>query len=109
MSNIESARAQLTQQLDRLLTRVGKVEGDLRQARDRDSQEQATEVENDEVLEGLDVLTLGDIHRVRAALDRITDGTYGMCLTCGRTISAERMAAIPSAVTCIACSTTPAE
>ena len=104
MFNLDSAREQLTQQLARLLTRAGKVEGDLRRARDRDSQEQAIELENDEVLEGLDEMTLGEIRRVRAALDRIADGTYGMCSTCGRAISAERLAAIRSAATCVTCS-----
>ena len=107
MSNIENARERLTQQLGRLLTRVGKVEGDLRHARDRDSQEQAIELENDEVLEELDEMTLGEIRRVRTALDRIADGTYGTCLMCGRAISAERLAAIPSAATCVNCSAGP--
>jgi RNA polymerase-binding transcription factor DksA len=104
MSNTESAREQLTEQLGRLLTRVGKVESDLRRARDRDSQEQAIELENDEVLEELDEMTLGEIRRVRTALDRIANGTYGTCLTCGRAISADRLAAIPSAPTCVNCS-----
>jgi RNA polymerase-binding transcription factor DksA len=104
MSTHEAARARLEAQLDRLLTRIRKVEGDLRRARDRDSQEQAIEVENDEVLEGLDEMTQDEIRRVRTALDRIADGTYGTCSTCGQAISAERLAAIPSAPTCVNCS-----
>lgn len=105
MSKYETVRVQLENQLARLLTRAGKIEGDLRQARDRDWQEQAIELENDEVLKGLDEMTLGEIRRLRTALQRIANGTYGTCSTCGRAISDERLAAIPSALTCLTCST----
>jgi RNA polymerase-binding transcription factor DksA len=40
---------------------------------------------------------------VEAALARRAAGTYGVCGTCGRAIGAERLAARPSAVTCIDC------
>jgi RNA polymerase-binding transcription factor DksA len=105
MSKHEAARVRLKNELARLLERVGKIEGDLRQAHDRDWQEQAIELENDEVLEGLDEMTLGHVRRIRAALGRIANGTYGACSTCGRAISEERLDAIPSALTCLTCST----
>ncbi len=105
MSQHEAARVRLKNQLARLLERVGKIEGDLRQAHDRDWAEQAIELENDEVLKGLDDITLGEVRRIRGALGRIANGTYGTCLTCGRAISAERLAAMPSALTCLTCST----
>lgn len=107
MSKYEAARTQLEDQLVRLLQRVGKIEGDLRRAHDRDWQEQSLEVENDEVLSGLDEMTLAEVRHIRAALQRIATGTYSTCATCGRPIGAERLAAIPTAVTCIACSTGP--
>jgi RNA polymerase-binding transcription factor DksA len=105
MSKYENARTQLEDQLVRLLQRVGKIEGDLRRAHDRDWQEQSLEVENDEVLSGLDEMTLAEVRHIRAALQRIANGTYGACATCGRPIGEQRLAAIPTAVTCIACST----
>jgi RNA polymerase-binding protein DksA len=37
------------------------------------------------------------------ALERIELGTYGICETCGRTISIERLEAIPSAARCAEC------
>jgi RNA polymerase-binding protein DksA len=40
---------------------------------------------------------------VEAALARLEAGTYGRCETCGRPIAAERLAARPSARTCIDC------
>lgn len=39
----------------------------------------------------------------REALDRVEDGSYGRCVRCGRPIAAERLAALPLAVTCIDC------
>ena len=104
MSQHEAARAQLEDQLARLLDRAGKIQGDLRRTPDRDWQEQAIEAENDEVLEGLDAMTLGEVRRIRAAIWRIANGTYGTCSTCGRTIGEERLAAIPSTPTCLTCS-----
>jgi DnaK suppressor protein len=37
------------------------------------------------------------------ALRRVDDGSYGTCERCGRPIGAERLAARPTASTCIAC------
>lgn len=40
---------------------------------------------------------------VEAALSRIDAGTYGRCLSCGRGIADERLAALPWATHCIDC------
>jgi len=39
----------------------------------------------------------------RAALDRMHNGTYGICLDCDREISPNRLAAVPWASLCIRC------
>jgi RNA polymerase-binding transcription factor DksA len=103
MSEHDAIRTQLEVRLTRLLRRAGTIEEDLKQPHDRDWQERATEVENDEVLEGLDEMTRGEIRDIRSALERIAAGSYGLCSTCGRRIGAERLVAIPSAATCVAC------
>src|SRR2546422_10843909 len=94
---------QLQERLDRLLNRVEKIEGDLRSTHDRDSQERAGELENDEVLEGLDEMTLAEVQQILGALKRIESGSYGVCSNCGRPISAERLAALPTSLTCVVC------
>ena len=104
MSKHEAARAQLEKQLGTLLQRVGKIEGDLRQAKSPDWPEQAIEIENDEVLKGLDEISRAEVGRIRSALGRIASGTYGACANCGQAISAERLQAIPSTVICLTCS-----
>jgi DnaK suppressor protein len=47
---------------------------------------------------------LGQLQAVDAALTRISEGTYGTCTVCGRTIPGERLEAVPWAATCVACS-----
>jgi DnaK suppressor protein len=43
---------------------------------------------------------LGELER---AQDRIADGTYGVCEQCGAAIPGERLAALPTARTCVQC------
>ncbi|AXC13463.1 C4-type zinc finger protein, DksA/TraR family [Acidisarcina polymorpha] len=40
---------------------------------------------------------------VRAALDRLSDGTFGECLQCGETIGIKRLEALPWTPYCINC------
>jgi DnaK suppressor protein len=40
---------------------------------------------------------------VRAALDRLADGSYGECQRCGKTIGLKRLEALPWTPNCIAC------
>lgn len=43
------------------------------------------------------------LREVRAALDRIGEGSYGQCLQCGNPISPNRLAALPWAALCFQC------
>jgi RNA polymerase-binding transcription factor DksA len=45
----------------------------------------------------------GRLEDLDRAMDRLRDGNYGMCEGCGQPIAAERLAARPSASTCITC------
>jgi DnaK suppressor protein len=45
--------------------------------------------------------TLADVDR---ALDKVDEGTYGLCDECGQLISSERLEAIASATLCVTCS-----
>jgi DnaK suppressor protein len=40
---------------------------------------------------------------VRAALSRIDEGTYGLCIECEEAIAPRRLAAVPWAARCLAC------
>ena len=43
------------------------------------------------------------VSRLSAALDRVNDGEYGVCVECGQSISATRLRAVPEAQTCVRC------
>ncbi len=45
------------------------------------------------------------LQMVNAALQRMTDGTYGTCLNCAREIGLKRLDAVPWAHLCIDCQT----
>lgn len=41
--------------------------------------------------------------RVARALEKLDDGTYGLCDTCGAPIAPRRLAAMPESVLCLTC------
>jgi len=43
------------------------------------------------------------LEQVEAALARVEDGTYGICLDCGEPIPSERLEILPYATTCVRC------
>jgi len=43
------------------------------------------------------------VRRLRSAIDRIDDGSYGVCLRCEEDIAPKRLKAIPWAELCIEC------
>jgi DnaK suppressor protein len=54
----------------------------------------------------LEVLGSKEIRRLQlidAALGRIENGHYGICMSCGKKIPEERLRAIPYAILCIEC------
>ena len=76
MDEYQDIRASLQQKLEQLQHRLGKIDHHLRQTSDRDSQEQAQERENDEVLERLDQSGRDELHLLRTALERMDTGSY---------------------------------
>jgi DnaK suppressor protein len=43
------------------------------------------------------------LEQVDVALEKIANGTYGICASCGKAIEAARVKALPHATLCIAC------
>lgn len=46
-----------------------------------------------------------ELQAVKSALQRMTDGSYGECVSCGKDIAPERLKASPAAARCIQCQT----
>ncbi len=105
MADHSALRARLESRRDELLQRVARIERDLRKEHDRDWVEQATQLENDEVLEGLDDMGRAELAALGDALRRIEQGAYGNCARCGGPIDPKRLTAVPTATTCVRCAT----
>ncbi len=103
MNAMNPNEARLLARKRELTQRLGKIETDLETTRHPDSEERATERENDEVLEGLGLQGQIELTAIDAALKRIADGTYGTCVRCGGEIGRERLEAVPHAALCRNC------
>lgn len=103
MLNLVEIKTQLEERLQSLGAKVVEIEGDLRKPRSADWEEQATEVEGDEVAGALEGSLLSEIEEIESALKRIEQGNYAECATCGENISEQRLEALPYATQCIDC------
>lgn len=98
-----ATRDGLAGRLNELEGRVTRIKADISEPMSADSEEQAIEAEDDEALLAQDQMIMSKIGAVRAAIRRVDDGSYGLCITCGEAISAARLTAIPEAAQCILC------
>jgi RNA polymerase-binding transcription factor DksA len=103
MESTTALRHRLEARLGEIAKRVGRIESDLRIEHDRDSEERAIELENDQVLEGLDEMGRAEVLEIRATLARLSAGTYGFCTECGQPIGEPRLKAMPTASRCLYC------
>lgn len=51
----------------------------------------------------LDALQRRELVEIERALERLAEGVYGTCVSCGADIAAERLDALPTAITCVGC------
>ena len=106
MKEYEEVRGHLLNMLEDLDERLSKITDDVRhldKPLDPNFSEQATEAENDEVLDALGNAARDEVEKIKRAISRIDAGTYGICLICGEPIKKERLAALPFANHCIRC------
>lgn len=103
MADYAQIAARLEARLAELTARAEGIEDGLRSPLDADFAEQASELADDEALEGVDELLRAEATEVRAALGRIASGTYGICTNCGAEIPRARLEAQPVATRCISC------
>lgn len=103
MQDIKAREQTLRARLAELEGRLHRIEDHLEQAPDPDWEENATEAEMDEVLEGLGQAGANEMDLIQMALTRIKSGTYGICVGCGKDISNERLDAVPYTALCRDC------
>jgi len=100
----------IKQRLDKrkqeLEERIGKISDDVRHVNrpvETDSAEAVVDHENDEVIDALGNAAVEELTAVNRSLQRLEDGSYGVCDSCGKTISPERLEIIPDAQKCVEC------
>ena len=103
MEDTDSYRRQLEQRRAQLQARVAALSDNLRAPLEADSEEQATNLSDDEPMEKLEVAAHAALAQIEAALGRIAAGRYGLCTSCGEDIAPARLAAVPEAALCMAC------
>ncbi len=103
MPDTVAAKARLEAQLAELKDRLGRIETDLDEPINPDLSEQATEMQDDDALGGQAELVARQIASTERALERIEDGTYGVCGICGTDIPEGRLEARPEASLCVGC------
>ena len=102
---IEEARQKLLEMRGKWERRLTAIQSDRRRSSEfeKDFAEQATHRENDEVLDGLDETGRREVEGIDAALARIEEGIFGLCVACEEAIPPARIAAAPAAIRCTAC------
>ncbi len=103
MNGHDDAAKGLQARLSELKRRVADLDQELHRQLPADSEEQAIVLENQEALEAVEKTEVQEIHRIEAALQRIAEGTYGICDECGADIDPKRLKALPTASKCISC------
>ena len=99
----QQLRADLEQRLAQMLERLANIKKDVTREHSGDSAEQAQERENDEVVDAIGNETAQSIRDIRAAIERIDEGSYGLCESCGKEIGEARLKVVPEATRCVNC------
>lgn len=94
---------ELGQLFDEYSARAQAIRQDLARTHSPDFAEQATQRQNDEVLEALLAEAEAGMRQVGLAKLRLAEGQYGLCLSCGEAINPARLAVMPAAEYCLSC------
>ncbi|MCP4432584.1 MAG: TraR/DksA family transcriptional regulator [Gammaproteobacteria bacterium] len=104
MQNTEAFKQKLINLRREVTQRMRSIDRDIRhEDLSADWNEQATERENDEVLESLGNAADRELTHINAALERIENDTYFFCEDCGSGIPAARLELLPFSTLCISC------
>ena len=103
MTKNEDIAKALRTRLSELRGRLAEIDSELRKPLSADSEERATDLENQDALEGIEISEIREIQQIGEALKRISEGTYGVCCQCGGDIDPKRLKALPTATRCISC------
>ena len=99
----QAVQASLLEKKEQLETRISAIKADFKKGRSQDFAEQATESENDQVLDEIHQESKVELAQVNKALLHLEEGSYGYCESCHEAIHSERLSVLPYAVNCVNC------
>ena len=102
----DEIRQRLQARREELLDRAERTDADLRREAEplsADFDEQAVQLENDEVLQGLNDSAVREIRQISQALSRLDSGSYFSCARCGAAIEPLRLDAVLYTPLCSEC------
>jgi DnaK suppressor protein len=100
---VEQIRGRLAQQKAEMQKRVTTIHEHARDPLEQDSAEQAAQLGNVAVVSALESEAIQQISEIEAAMQRLDNGTYGVCFACGEPISEGRLRVRPAATQCLDC------
>ena len=104
MQNLEHFKKMLLTRKDDITKRINAIDKDIKhEEMSSNWTEQATERENDEVLESLGNASEQELVMINNALKRIDTGEYFICSNCGKDIPPERLELLPFTSHCVNC------
>lgn len=103
MVDTEKYKGILEARLVELKDRLQEIDAALDSHQSKDWEELATEREGDEVLEQMGSSGKVEITKIQAALDRMAEGEFGFCVSCGDEITPERLDVVPHTPFCRSC------
>lgn len=89
--------------LNEYSARANAIRKDLARSHSPDFAEQASQRQNDEVLEALLAEAEAGMRQVGLAKLRLAEGQYGQCLRCGEAINPARLQVMPATEYCLSC------
>jgi RNA polymerase-binding protein DksA len=101
----EELRALLLAKREELAIRLARLKENLTSGNSADSQEQAQELENAEVIDALGNEAQLELSKIAQALEQMRQDSYGDCVNCGEQIPIARLKAYLFADRCIRCAT----
>ncbi|HKK57463.1 TraR/DksA family transcriptional regulator [Marinobacter sp.] len=98
-SELETLRADLKARLEKYEAHQHRHDGAL----EKDSEEQAVQTQNDEVVDSLEEEVRSELWQIERALARLANGQGEECENCGENIDPRRLQILPYTTLCIKC------
>ncbi|HEX3683049.1 MAG TPA: TraR/DksA family transcriptional regulator [Bryobacteraceae bacterium] len=96
--NTDAFKERLLARQQELLDSISRSDTDARESRSAEVEDSIDQVTSDELKAtafAVSTVEARTLEQVRAALQRLQDGSYGKCIDCGRSIELARLEAIP--------------